>query len=100
MNDHAAIIAAESRADRAESAALSAEIQLAITRTRLAELEATAAMRRDAVATAAVMALVRLGTVRRDDFTMQVWKQKFLNDAALITLAVGKTFNMRKRATK
>ncbi|HEX4348954.1 MAG TPA: hypothetical protein VH251_01135 [Verrucomicrobiae bacterium] len=98
MNTAAAIAAAESRAHRAEIAALETQIRLAIAHDRLAELETVAARRRDAEAERAVRQLVTRGAIGKGDaFTMHEWKNKFLADAALIPLAVGKVFNMRVR---
>jgi homoaconitase/3-isopropylmalate dehydratase large subunit len=101
MNQSAAIAAAEARADRAEEAALDSKIRLAVTNSRLTELEAAAAIRQDAMATAAVRQLVTQGAIRRDDaFQQHEWKAQFLADAALIPLAIGRTFNQKRRLIK
>lgn len=101
MNNAAAILAAESRAARAEFAALETQIRLAITRARLAELETADARRKDAEATAAVRQLVLAGAISKGDtFAQHEWKNKLLADVALIPLCLCHPYNQRKRATK
>ena len=101
MNDAAAISEIEARAERAEAAALESQIQLAVTRARIAELEATAAKRRDADAERAVRKMVLAGDIGKGDtFTQHEYKAKFITDPSLIFLAVTKPFNMKTRVTK
>jgi len=98
MNDTATIAAIEARAARSEAAALELQIRLAITRARLDELEAAATERRDAAAERTVRQLVLSGVIgKADTFTTHELKAQFLADPALIPLAIGKTFNLRKR---
>jgi len=96
MSTADAIIAAEARAEQAEAAALATEIQLGITRARLAELETEAAKLKDGEAERAVRQLVTRGAIRSDDvFTQHQMKGKFVADPTLIPLAVGKPFNRK-----
>ena len=101
MNDAAAILAAESRAHRAEIAALESHVELVIARRRIAEIEAAEARRKDMEATSAVRQLVTRGVIKSADvFHQHYFKAQFVSDAALIPLCLCKPFNMRKRATK
>jgi predicted ATPase with chaperone activity len=101
MNTANTIAEIEGRAARAEAAALETQIQLVVTQSRLADLEAAAAKRKDVEATAAVRQMVFAGAIGSGDtFTQHEWKNKFLADAALIPLCIGKPYNQRKRAIK
>lgn len=91
----------EARASESERRAITAEIQLGITRARVADLEKSAAEAKDRLATAAVQAMVASGAIRRDDtFNQNFFKAQFLADAALMPLCLCKPFNQRKRVTK
>lgn len=98
MKTAPAIIAAEARAERAEAAALEKQVELAITRARLAEMETEAANRQDAEATSAVRQLVSRGAIKPGDtFNQHFFKAQFLADTALIPLCLCKPFNNRRR---
>jgi hypothetical protein len=98
MNNVADIAAAETRAARAESSALDAQIRLAVTRARLDELETAETRRNDAAANHAVRQLVSAGVIKpADTFAQHEMKSQFVSDPALIPLAVGRPFNRRVR---
>jgi hypothetical protein len=101
MSDAAAIAAAESRAHRAEIAALESHVELVIARRRIAEIEAAQTKRKDTAATAAVRQLLTRGVIKSADvFHQHYFKAQFVSDAALIQLCLCQPFNQRKRATK
>ena len=101
MKNTGSIAAAESRAHRAEIAALETHVELVVARRRIAEIEAAEARRKDAEATAAVRQLVTRGAIGKGDvFAHNEWKRKFIADRALIPLCLCRPFNQRKRASK
>jgi multidrug efflux pump subunit AcrA (membrane-fusion protein) len=95
MNNDAILAAIEARAEQAEAAAFASEIQLVLTRARIAELEAAVAAARDAQAARAVKALAAHGAIGGDVFTHHELKQQFITDPELIPLALGRVFNQR-----
>jgi hypothetical protein len=97
MTEQEQIERAGQRAERAESAARRAEIQIEVLKMKADDLERNDLARKESAAAYAVEAMVRAGKVKSSDvLAKETYKAQFIHDPSLIDLLFLKPAN-RKR---